>query len=82
MGLAKAQLPPQSQADERIVLHTVPFGFLSRVKGFLLLNMVLEETCFSVGYAKIDVKEIQQHTLQLPNKTLLPCNSLQSEKKT
>lgn len=44
--------------------------------------MVLEETRFSVGYAKIDVKEIQQHTLQLPNKTLLLCNSLQSEKKT
>lgn len=43
--------------------------------------MVLEEACLSVGYAKIDVKEIQQHTLQLPNKTLLPCNSLQNEKK-
>lgn len=42
--------------------------------------MVLEETCLSIDYAKMDVKEIQQHTFRLPKKTLLPCNSLQSEK--
>lgn len=52
-GRSGKQLLFWNHAGEKIVLHTFLFAFLFTVKGFLFLNMVLEETYLSLYYTKM-----------------------------